>query len=132
MNPFTRFLRSLGPQQGRSDLEEFVVWWDRIEAIVVEANRQRRVGEAEREMYTRARHWFSHHYNPWATRFAPIWPTTLQGGRPAESDPFQRVIQAATADALIGDRGAMQALAAARETLNRYILQSRNAEQAAD
>ncbi len=122
-NPFTRFLRSLRRNTTTPDIEQFVAWWDVVEAIVVDVNKRGHATHEEQAAYADARHILLTDYQQrWAPRFAPHWPQTLEAGQIPPSDPFPRILAPQSADGFIKNWPAMQALAAARETLNRYIL----------
>ncbi|MGH2543421.1 MAG: hypothetical protein ACRDIB_11510 [Ardenticatenaceae bacterium] len=122
-NPFTGFLRSLRSERVGSELDRFVAWWDVVEAIVVDVNRRGIATEEERAAYAEARaELLANYEGVWAPRFAPHWPETREVGRTTPGDPFPRILAAENADGFVGNWPAMQALAAARETLNRYIL----------
>jgi hypothetical protein len=122
-NPFTRFLRSMRPNAEWRDIEAFVAAWDVVEAIVVDVNKRGSATDAERTAYATARSEILEDYKArWAARFAPHWTQTLEGGKPTPADPFPRIVAPLTADGFVQNWAAMQALAAARETLNRYIL----------
>ncbi|MDQ4078793.1 MAG: hypothetical protein M3220_21445 [Chloroflexota bacterium] len=123
MNPFTRFLRSLRSGASAPEIEQFVTWWDVVEAIVIDVNKRGIATNEEREAYTEARGQLVREYeHTWADRFAPHWPETREAGCPTPSDPFPRILEPETADGFVDNWPAMQALAAARETLNRYLL----------
>ena len=122
-NPFTRFLRTLRPDDPHREVEQFVVWWDVIEAIVVDVNKQGSATDEERTTYAQARTELLRDYvNKWSPRFAPHWTQTLEAGNTTPADPFPRILAPDSADGFVRNWAAMQALAAARETLNRYIL----------
>lgn len=121
MNPFTRFLRSR--YRGTPDVDSFIRHWDTIEAIVIDVHKRGSVTAAERVAYGIARDWMASHYAVWAPRFAVHWPQTREAGVAAPADPFPRIFAAATADAFAAKSAwsYLQALASARETLNRYV-----------
>jgi len=122
-NPFTRFLRSLRQSTKQPDIEAFVAWWDVVEAIVVDVNKRGYATSEESATYAEARIILLTNYTSrWATSFAPHWPATLEAGQPTPSDPFPRILAPQTAAGFVKNWPAMQALASARETLNRYIL----------
>lgn len=122
-NPFTRFLRGLRPDSKRRGVDALILAWDVVEAIVVEVNKRGSATEEERAAYARARADLLREYNTeWAARFAPHWTQTLEAGSPTPADPFPRILAPDSADGFVGNWAAMQALAAARETLNRYLL----------
>ncbi len=123
VNPFTRFLRTLRPIAEQEEVAHFVAWWDAVEAIVVEVNKRGAATDEERATYADARAALLRDYpTRWAPRFAPHWPATREAGRATPADPFPRILAPATADGFAQNWPAMQALASARETLNRYIL----------
>lgn len=127
MNPFTRFLRSLSPRAGEPEIEEFVARWDTVEAVVIAVYKEKRLTPEVRAAYADAREWLLAHAARWRAWFAPYWPQTLQGGQPTPSDPFEQILtRARVADDFAGDWEAMQALPAAREALNRYLLSLRD------
>ncbi len=122
-NPFTRFLRSLHQTTKRVDIEAFVAWWDVVEAIVVDVNKRGYATSEESAAYAEARAILLTNYTSrWATSFALHWPATLEAGLSTPSDPFLRILAPPTAAGFVKNWPAMQALASARETLNRYIL----------
>ncbi|MCZ7571041.1 MAG: hypothetical protein M5U01_21045 [Ardenticatenaceae bacterium] len=123
MNPFTRFLRSLSPRTQTPEIEEFILRWDVVEVVVVSVYKDRLLTPEVRSAYAEARAWLRQHAPHWRAWFAPYWPQTLQGGRPTPADPFEFILsRAGHADDFAEDWEAMQALAAAREALNRYLL----------
>ncbi len=122
-NPFTRFLQSQRPDNLHREVEQFVVWWDVVEAIVVDVNKCGGTTDEERAAYAQARTELLRDYaKTWSPRFAPHWTQTLEAGNPTPADPFPRILAPTTTDGFVKNWAAMQALAAARETLNRYIL----------
>ena len=122
-NPFTHFLRSLRRGSQKPDVEHFVAQWDVVEAIVVDVNKRGHATPEERTAYAAARAALLADYaERWAARFATHWPATREAGQPTAADPFPRILAPETADGFADNWPTMQALAAARETLNRYIL----------
>ena len=122
-NPFTRFLRTEQAQSKNRELEQFVQLWDAVEAIVVDVNKRGDVTREEAAAYQEARTALLADYaSVWQPSFAPHWPLTLEGGRPTPADPFLRILAALTAEDFVSNRPTMQALASARETVNRYIV----------
>ncbi len=123
VNPFTRFLRSLHLAPGALEADTFVAWWDAVEAIVVDVHKRGVATGEERDTYRQARASLLAEYESvWAPRFAPHWPETREAGRATPADPFPRLLAPKEADGFVENWPAMQALAAARETLNRYVL----------
>lgn len=122
-NPFTRFLRAWRAKEDDQELARFIAHWDIVEAIVVAVYRRGQATADEDRAYQQARAALLADYSTqWAPRLAPHWPETVEGGRPTPSDPFPRLLEPESAAGFIDHWGAMQALASARETLNRYLL----------
>lgn len=120
-NPFTRFLRSLRDRP--PTLDTFIRHWDTVEEVVIESHRQGAATPAQQAAYAAARTWLLTHYAPtWAPRLAPHWPATLEGGAPTPSDPIPRILATRHAADFANNWPALQALAAARESVNRYVM----------
>lgn len=123
VNPFTRFLRSLRLGEAAPHVAGFVAQWDVVEVIVVDVHKRGHALDEELAAYAQARAFLLTNYESiWSPRFAAHWPETKEAGHPAPSDPFPRILAPTTADGFVNNWPALQALAAARETLNRYIL----------
>lgn len=119
MNLFTRYLAR---NNRNDDLEALIAHWDRIEALTIAVFKGKRAAPEDEAEYAALRGWLLAHYPTWEADLAPHWRATLAAGQPTAVDPFRRSVQAATAAGLVGDWGAMQHLAAAREALNRLLL----------
>ena len=121
MNPFTRFLRSQR-RMTPADLELFIERWDRLESLIINVYRRGAVDAETERVYTDLRAWLAEHYRDWAASLEPFWRASREGRAAPASDPFARLLAPAAAAAFIDNRPAMQALPAAREALNRYLL----------
>ena len=121
MNPFTRFLRSQR-RTTPADLELFIERWDRLESLIINVYRRGSVDAETEAVYADLRAWLAEHYPDWAASLEPFWQAAREGGAPPVSDPFGRLLAPASARWFINNRPAMQALPAAREALNRYLL----------
>jgi hypothetical protein len=121
MNPFTRFLRSRQPDAPAA-LDEFVERWDALESLVINTYRAGQADSDTEQAYADLRAWLTRRYPAWADTLAPFWREAREAGAPPPSDPFVRLFTPATASAFVGNRALMQALPAAREALNRYLL----------
>lgn len=122
MNPFTRFLRSQETQPEPAGFDAFVDAWDQLEALVIHVYRTG-VADAEIEaVYHDLRQRLVAEYPRWAAALAPYWQAALEGGQPAPSDPFLRLLAHAAAAGFVGNRAAMKTLPPAREAINRYLL----------
>ena len=121
MNPFTRFLRSQR-RNTPAELAVFIERWDRLESLVINVYRRGGVDAETEAVYADLRAWLAEHYRDWAAGLEPFWRASREGGAAPVSDPFRRLLAPASAAWFIDNRPAMQALPAAREALNRYLL----------
>lgn len=119
MNLFTRFLAR---NNRDADLQTLIAHWDRLEAVTIAVFKGKRAGPDDEAEYAEVRAWLLAHYPAWEAALAPHWRQTLTAERPTAEDPFRRIFRAERAADLVGDWGAMQHLAAAREALNRLVL----------
>jgi hypothetical protein len=124
MNLFTRYLARHNQQKS---VERLIAHQDALESLVITIYKSGEVDQAQREEYRQLRRWMERHYPEWEATLTPYWRQTRVEGVLLENDPFRRVWAAESADNLIGDWGAMQHLAAAREALNRWLSADRNA-----
>ncbi len=119
MNPFTHFLaRQLRPRQ----LQALIDYWDTLEALIIQVYKTHSATAADEADYRRVRAWLQRYYPTWEEALRPHWQKAQVGGRPADHDPFQRLIAPESVAAFVTDWEAMQTLPAAREALNRLIL----------
>lgn len=118
-NPFTRFLRQWS---SNPDFEEFVSYWDRLEAVVVRVYREKMTPEAAAAEFERVWPWLRHHYGRWEETLRPYWQRTQAAGKPTATDPFRLLLDLERPQAISGDWGAMQHLPAAREAINQYLV----------
>lgn len=124
MNPFTRFLRQWA--QDDAELEQLVEQWDALESLVIRVYKEGEASAADEEAYRAIRRWMRENYHAWQEALRPYWQEAQVGGRPAETDPFLRLTAPESASAFAGDWEAMQMLPAAREALNRVIIEQSN------
>lgn len=81
--------------------------------------------EADDAEFGELKRWLCEHYAEWQTRLEPHWRSALRGGQPSQDDPFVFLLAPECAAAFCGSWAHMQALPAAREALNRLILEER-------
>lgn len=124
MNPFTRFLR----QWIRDDagLDELVEHCDALESLVVGVYKAGEATATDEARYLEIRRWMRDNYPSWQEALRPFWQQAQVAGRPAAEDPFLRLTAPESASAFAGDWEAMQVLPAAREALNRFVIQQSN------
>lgn len=119
MNPYTRAL--LKGVQDRAVIE-FVSYWDRLEALVIEVFRARQAPPEVQAEHRELRAWLSRAYPDWQPRLSPYWPNTRIGREPATYDPFAALLSVEAAEGFVKNWRMMQTLPAAREALNQYLL----------
>lgn len=119
MNLFTRFL-SAGLRNDSA--ETLIQHWDTLEQCVISVYKADVVTREDHKIYTQNRQRFLQIYANHKQAMIPFWKTTVSGGALTERDPFLRVIIHETADGILGDWGALQHLASAREALNKYVM----------
>ncbi len=119
-NPFTRFL-----SQWSSDdaLAAFVAAWDRLERVVVGVYRAQMDEATAAAEYAAVWPWLRAAYPRWQEALRPYWQATRAAGEPTRVDPFALLLDIPAAAAIAGDWRAMQHLPAAREAINRYLLE---------
>lgn len=127
MNPFTQSLtRALADPA----LDVFVAGWDGLEALVVRVYRAGAATPADEAAWADLRPALAAAYPAWAQSLASHWPLTRAGGQPVTADPFARLMAFARAAEIVGDWAAMQTLPAAREALNRMLVERLQAPDA--
>jgi hypothetical protein len=120
-NPFSRFL---GQWSTNRPFNDFVEQWDVLEAIVVAVYREKLSPEAAAADFSRTCSWLREQYPQWAEALRPHWQAAKAGGRPAETDPFLLLLSIQQTAEINGNWKAMQHLPAAREAINRMLLEA--------
>lgn len=125
-NLFSQFLRSLLPADRQVQVEAFVERWDALEELVIRVYQQGEATPADEAVYAELKQWFEVHYPELAGPLRRHWPETTEAGHRPTTDPFQRLFSPESATVFVDNWPAMQALPAAREALNRYLLELRD------
>jgi hypothetical protein len=121
MNLFTGFLSgALGEED---ELLPFIERWDALERLVIRVYKGQSATAADEAEYGQLRRWLLDAYPRFRAELEPLWREAKVAGELAAADPFARLMQAGAAADFAGDWPAMQNLPAAREALNRLILQ---------
>lgn len=120
MNLFTRFLRQWLHD---SDLEQLVEHCDALEALVIRVYKRGEATAADEAEYQALRSWMEANYPQWQSRLRPHWREAKVAGKAATADPFLHLTAAPSAGEFAGNWKAMQHLPAAREALNKLVLQ---------
>jgi hypothetical protein len=119
-NPFTRAIAATLRERR---LREFITLWDPIEALIVRVYRGAAATPADEREYAALRPRAQKVHAHFRDALAPHWRTAKVAGAPATEDPFAALLRRESAAAFLGDWPAMQALPAAREALNKLILE---------
>ncbi len=120
-NPFTRYLSQWSTDKA---FAEFVERWDRLERIVVGVYRQKIDLDAAARDFDDVWPWLRRHYGQWAAALRPYWLSARAAGEPVQTDPFLLLLDLAGPDHIPGHWRAMQHLPAAREAINRYLVEN--------
>jgi hypothetical protein len=104
-------------------LKDWIAHWDALEALVIRVYKGKKATSEDETEYRRLRAWLTRNYPRWQAALRPHWQQSLLAGEPALADPFTRLFSALQAADFAGDWSAMQTLPAAREALNRYLLE---------
>ena len=122
-NPFTR---SIAAALRERRLREFITAWDPIEALVIRVYRGNAALPSDEHEYATLRPRALDAHTHLRDALARHWPTTKVAGALAVEDPFAALLRRETAAAFVGDWPAMQALPAAREALNKVVLEAQS------
>lgn len=120
MNPFTNYLSQWATD---GDFAAFVADWDRLERLVIGVYRARLDATAAGVEFGQVWPRLRLSYGRWQEALRPYWQATRVAGAPAQTDPFRLLLDIAAPEAIPGDWRAMLHLPAAREALNRYLLE---------
>jgi hypothetical protein len=124
MNPFTRAILARLRLDKRRDrqVQDFVRCWDALEALVIRVYKAGQASPEDEAEHRRVNGWLKGNYPDWQPRLEPHWRLTRVAGELASKDPFAYLIAKESAAEFAGDWRAMQALPAAREALNRFLI----------
>jgi len=122
MNPFTQ---SIAARLQSRRLRQFIQRWDALEALVIRVYRNAAATPTDEEAFAALRQWLSRAYPAWQARLEPHWRAAMRGGQLSPDDPFLFVLAPERAQAFCESWAHLQALPAAREALNRLILEER-------
>ncbi len=119
MNLFTKYLAR---SRKNRPLQAFINHWDQLEILVITIFKSQENSADDEAVYAETRAWLLKNYPRWESDLEPLWRQTLVGGKLAPEDPFRRVFRAERSADFLEDWVALQNLAAAREALNRLIV----------
>jgi len=119
MNPFTQSL--LRKLQNRR-LKQFVERWDALEALVIGVYKHGAAESTDEAQYNRIRAGLLKTYPGWQPVLELYWRKTSVAGEPAARDPFSSLLAVREASGFAANWRAMQTLPAAREALNKYLV----------
>lgn len=118
-NPFTKSIAGNLPSHA---LKIFVQHWDALEALVVRVFRAKAATAGDEAEYAELRGWLMVNYEQHQPALTPLWRQAKRAGKPCEDDPFLFLMAPDNAAVFAGSWAHMQALPAARESLNRLCL----------
>jgi hypothetical protein len=121
-NPFSRFLRSRLPDRS-AEADAFVAAWDRLETLVVDVYRRGGADAADEAELAALAADLAARYRAVARALEPHWRAATAAGRPVTADPFLALLSAPGAAWFAGNRAALQQLPAAREAINRWLVE---------
>jgi hypothetical protein len=119
MNPFTQAILK---QRRNRRAQDFVRRWDALEALVIRVYKAGLADPEDEAEHRRIHDWLQVNYAGWQPGLEPHWRAAQMGEKPASEDPFAYLIAKPSAAGCVGDWRAMQALPAAREALNHYLI----------
>lgn len=118
-NPFSKYLSQWSTD---ADFEAFRSYWDDLELVVVGVYRRKMTIDDAAAEFERVWPWLRTNYPRWQPALEPYWRQTRAAGAPTAKDPFMVFLDKGRPADILGDWNAMQHLPAARETINRYLL----------
>lgn len=118
-NPYTRFLSA---DLDDDSLSLFIDHWDRLESLVVSVYRNNAAGSEDEGEFDQVWPWITENYPNWQSALRPYWRQTTAGGQEVKADPFTHLLEVKSAADIVGDWTIMQVLPAAREALNRFVV----------
>lgn len=118
-NPFSRYLRQFA---GDRAFDDFVEQWDVLESVVVRVYRGKTTVAAAQPDFDHAWPRLREAYPHWEPALRPYWQATRAAGEPTHQDPFQLLLDLPSLEVLEGNWTIMQHLPAAREAINRFLV----------
>ena len=119
MIPFSRYL---GQWSSDEQLQAFILHWDALEALVIAVYREKMTPAAASTEFAQIWSWLRKRYPRWEPALRTLWPETIAGGQPAQSDPFHLLLELNEPADICDNWRVMQHLPAAREALNKLLL----------
>lgn len=119
-NPYTRHLsRGLKDEE----LKRFIAYWDRLESLVIAVYKQGSANAEDEAEYEAIRNQLASTYEAVREELEPFLNQVKTGSGEPCPDVFADVLAAVNAAAFVGNWRAMQQLPAAREAVNRYLVE---------
>ena len=119
-NPFTQ---SLAARLNTPAFQDFIAHWDALEQLVIRVFRGKAATPADEAEHAPLRAWLHESYAEWGEALEPHWRQSKVAGKLATEDPFAVLMAIEPAAAFVSQWSALQALPAAREALNRLIIE---------
>lgn len=113
---------NLVKQVNDRSLKEFVLYWDRLESLVVNVYRTNYATVEDEAEYQHLKNWIEGHYPDWQEALRPCWQGARIAGESVREDPYKKLLAFENATDITGSWSAMRTLPAAREALNSLLL----------
>lgn len=119
-NPYTSFLSA---DLDDDSLSSFIDHWDRLESLVVSVYRSNAIRSEDEREFNQVWPWLAENYPKWQSALRPHWRQATARGQKVKADPFAGLLEVKSAADIVGNWTLMQELPAAREALNRFVLE---------
>ncbi len=118
-NPFTN---SLSRRLDDDAFKEFIAYWDRLELLTIHLFKTGVDDAGDGDEFDKVFTWLKNNYGHFRQRLRPFWQQTSVGGQLIEDDPFRTILNVNNVADIPGNRSMIRLLPAAREALNRHLL----------
>ena len=120
MNAFTEFLLQ---KTHLRKIAHFTQKWDLLEKMVIDLFREDLTPDSAVKEWGKTRKQLIRAYPALKKALAPHWPQARVGGKKTQTDPFETILAVSHPAQVPGNWPLMQTLPAAREAINRLILE---------
>jgi len=103
--------------------KDWIAHWDALEALVIRVYKGKEARVEEEDEWGHLRPWLQKEYPRWEAALRPHWRQAQVAGEPAREDPFLRLLSFGRAEEFVGNWAAMKTLPAAREAINRLLME---------
>lgn len=121
--------QSLMEKMKDNPIKIFIGNWEMLEELVVSIYRSGEATPTDRELFVSLQFALRSHYRKLADALRPYWQQLKVAGKPAQTDPFQTLIDASMRSGQVDYWDMMQTLPVAREALNQMVLDAIKGEK---